>query len=54
MVGGLLCLHAHKNDAKPDSIKISLADLIVLAGCSGVEKAMKNANEKIIEDYISA
>ncbi|MEN1759186.1 catalase/peroxidase HPI [Anoxynatronum sibiricum] len=30
-------------DAKGDSKKVSLADLIVLAGCAGVEKAAQNA-----------
>ncbi|MBD3254978.1 MAG: catalase/peroxidase HPI [Candidatus Lokiarchaeota archaeon] len=31
------------NDAQSDGKKISLADLIVLAGCAGVEQAAKNA-----------
>jgi catalase-peroxidase len=32
------------NSAQSDGKKISLADLIVLAGCAGIEKAAKNAN----------
>lgn len=35
------------NAAQPGSKKISLADLIVLAGCAGVEKAAKNAGHNI-------
>jgi catalase-peroxidase len=35
------------NAAQSDSKKISLADLIVLAGCAGVEKAAKNAGHNI-------
>lgn len=35
------------NAAQPGSKKISLADLIVLAGCVGVEKAAKNAGHNI-------
>jgi catalase-peroxidase len=31
------------NKAQPDGKKVSLADLIVLAGCAGVEQAAKNA-----------
>lgn len=31
------------NEAQKDGKKVSLADLIVLAGCAGVEKAAKNA-----------
>jgi catalase-peroxidase len=31
------------NDARSDGKKVSLADLIVLAGCAGVEQAAKNA-----------
>jgi len=31
------------NEAQPDGKKVSLADLIVLGGCAGIEKAAKNA-----------
>ena len=35
------------NRVQKDSKKVSLADLIVLAGCAGVEQAAKNAGHKI-------
>lgn len=35
------------NDAQSNGKKISLADLIVLAGCSGVEQAAKNAGFEV-------
>jgi catalase-peroxidase len=35
------------NAAQKDGRKISLADLIVLAGCAGVEQAAKNASHRI-------
>ena len=35
------------NNAHSDGKKVSLADLIVLAGCTGIEKAAKNANYEI-------
>ncbi|MFI5453522.1 catalase/peroxidase HPI [Pedobacter sp. UC225_61] len=35
------------NGAQTDGKKVSLADLIVLAGCAGVEKAAKNAGQSI-------
>jgi catalase-peroxidase len=35
------------NSAQPDGKKVSLADLIVLAGCAGVEKAAKDAGNLI-------
>ena len=35
------------NKAQKDGKKVSLADLIVLAGCAGVEQAAKNAGHKI-------
>ena len=34
------------NSAQSDGKKVSLADLIVLAGCAGVEQAAKNAGEQ--------
>jgi catalase-peroxidase len=35
------------NSAAPDGKKVSLADLIVLAGCAGIEKAAKNAGHEV-------
>jgi len=35
------------NSAQSDGKKVSLADLIVLAGCAGVEQAVKNAGHKV-------
>jgi catalase-peroxidase len=35
------------NGARPGGKQVSLADLIVLAGCTGVEKAAKNAGQDI-------
>ncbi len=35
------------NRAQKDGKKVSLADLIVLAGCAGVEQAAKNASHKV-------
>ncbi len=35
------------NDAQSGGKKISLADLIVLAGCAGIEKAAKNAGHEV-------
>ncbi len=35
------------NRAQKDGKKVSLADLIVLAGCAGVEQAAKNAGHKV-------
>jgi catalase-peroxidase len=35
------------SDAQSGSKKVSLADLIVLAGCAGVEQAAKNAGHKV-------
>jgi catalase-peroxidase len=35
------------NSAQSDGKKVSLADLIVLAGCAGVEKAAKNAGHEV-------
>ena len=35
------------NKAQSDGKKVSLADLIVLAGCAGVEQATKNAGHKV-------
>jgi len=35
------------NNAASGGIKVSLADIIVLAGCAGVEQAAKNAGQKV-------
>ena len=35
------------NNSKSGGKKVSLADLIVLAGCAGIEKAAKNAGHKV-------
>lgn len=35
------------NSARSDGKRVSLADLIVLAGCAGVEKAAKNAGHEV-------
>jgi len=39
------------NDAQMDGKKISIADLIVLAGCAGVETAAKKAGHEIIVPF---
>ncbi|HEY3789832.1 MAG TPA: catalase/peroxidase HPI, partial [Urbifossiella sp.] len=35
------------NDTQPGGKKVSLADLIVLAGCTGIEQAAKNAGHEV-------
>ncbi len=35
------------NSAQPGGMKVSLADLVVLAGCAGIEQAAKNAGHEI-------
>jgi catalase-peroxidase len=35
------------NSAQPDGTRVSLADLIVLAGCAGVEQAARNAGHAV-------
>jgi catalase-peroxidase len=35
------------NDAQPGNKKVSLADLIVLGGCAGIEKAARNAGSEV-------
>jgi catalase-peroxidase len=40
------------NGAQPGGKKISLADLIVLGGCAGIEQAAKNAGHKITVPFI--
>jgi catalase-peroxidase len=41
------------NDAQADGKKVSLADLVVLAGCAGVEKAAKDAGHTIAVPFSS-
>ncbi|MFX1276279.1 MAG: catalase/peroxidase HPI [Promethearchaeota archaeon] len=40
-------IQAEFNDAQSDDKKISLADLIVLGGCAGIEQAAKNAGYEV-------
>ncbi|MHB8098465.1 MAG: catalase/peroxidase HPI [Sulfuricurvum sp.] len=40
------------NDVHDGKKKVSLADLIVLAGCAGIEKAAKNAGHKITVPFM--
>lgn len=40
-------IQAEFNDVQAGDKKVSLADLIVLAGCAGVEQAAKNAGHKV-------
>lgn len=40
------------NDAQDGKKKVSLADLIVLAGCAGIEKAAKNGGHKITVPFV--
>ncbi len=44
---GLEKIQAEFNKAQSGGKKVSLADLIVLAGCAGVEKAAKNAGQDV-------
>jgi len=46
-------IQAEFNNAQSDAKKVSLADLIVLAGCIGVEKAAKNAGYEITVPFIA-
>ncbi len=47
VLGKLETIQKDFNNAQRDGKKVSLADLIVLAGCAGVEKAAANAGHKI-------
>ncbi len=40
-------IHSSFNSAQSDGKKVSLADLIVLAGCAAVEQAAKNAGHRV-------
>ena len=40
------------NSAQTDGKRVSLADLIVLAGCAGVEKAAKNAGQNVRVPFV--
>ncbi|MDP3787127.1 MAG: catalase/peroxidase HPI [Candidatus Omnitrophota bacterium] len=44
-------LEGIQNDFNSGSKKVSLADLIVLAGCAGVEKAAKNAGYDVVVPF---
>ena len=39
------------NSAQSDGKKVSLADLIVLAGCAGIEQAAKNAGQEVTVSF---
>jgi len=39
------------NSAQPEGKKVSLADLIVLGGCAGVEQAAKNAGHDVVVPF---
>ncbi len=39
------------NNAQTDGTQVSLADLIVLAGCAGIEKAAKDAGQEVIVPF---
>jgi catalase-peroxidase len=47
VLGKLENIQKEFNDAQSGSKKVSLADLIVLGGCAGVEKAAKDAGHKV-------
>lgn len=47
VLGVLEGIQKEFNDAQSDSKQISMADMIVLAGCAGVEQAAKNAGSDI-------
>ena len=47
----LKCIKKAFDEAQSDNKKVSLADLIVLGGCAGVEQAAKNANHEIIVPF---
>ena len=45
-------IQAEFNGAQSDGKKISLADLIILAGCAGVEQAARNSDHKVNVAFI--
>ena len=47
VLGKLEGIQAEFNGAQPGGKKVSLADLILLAGCAGVEQAAKNAGASV-------
>ncbi len=47
LLKSLESIQAEFNNAQSDGKKISLADLIVLAGCAGIEQASKNAGHDV-------
>jgi catalase-peroxidase len=48
----LEAIRATFNGAQSDGKKVSLADLIVLGGCAGIEQAAKNADYKLTVPFI--
>ncbi len=51
VVSRLEALQAEFNDAQPLSTRVSLADLIVLAGCAAVEAAAANAGVEVVVPF---
>ena len=47
VLGTLESIQSEFNNAQSGAKKVSLADLIVLAGCAGIEKAAKNAGHDV-------
>ncbi len=51
ILGVLTEIKAQFNRSKKGNVRISLADLIVLCGCAGIEKAVKNAGFNIVVPF---
>ncbi|MDR6944754.1 catalase/peroxidase HPI [Mucilaginibacter pocheonensis] len=51
VLSGLETIQKEFNEAQNDGKKVSLADLIVLAGCAAVEKAAKDADQDIVVPF---
>ena len=51
VLSGLETIQKEFNEAQNDGKKVSLADLIVLAGCAAVEKAAKDAGQDIVVPF---
>jgi catalase-peroxidase len=45
-------IHGEFNKAQAGGKRVSLADLIVLAGCAGVEQAAKNAGQSVVVPFV--
>jgi catalase-peroxidase len=52
VLGTLEAIQKEFNNAQSNGKKVSLADLIVLAGCAGVEKAAKDAGSSVTVPFI--